>query len=189
MKRIILIVAVLFSVSLMQAQKDTSFYKHELRASFGGALLSPFWLQENSCYFNFSVSYFYRPVKWLWVGCNFINYFGERIDYHWREYSVDGSFKDFSKSKIKYCGVIAPEIRFSYLNKESVILYSALSAGVAFEDGYDKKWKKYPRIFPYFHLTCFGFSFNFGRNENAFMGMELGIGYKGLLQIHGGYRF
>ena len=189
MKRIICIVVILFSISVLYAQKDTSFYKHEVKASVGYTLLSFVWLQEDYTYVSFSVSYSYRPLKWLWVGGNFVNYFGESIHYNWREYDANGNFKDFVKSKVKYCAVIAPEIRFSYLNRENVILYSALSAGVGLEGGYDKKHHKYPYIFPYFHVTLFGVNGNFGRNNNIFIGTEFGIGKKGFLQLHGGYRF
>ena len=189
MKRIIFIAVLLFSTSVLCAQKDVSFYRHEIKASAGPSFITSLWLQEDGIIANFSVSYSYRPLKWLWVGGNFINYFGENIYYKWREYDVNGNYKDFSKSKIKYCFVIAPEIRFSYLNRESIILYSAFSAGVGLEDGYDKKHHKYPHVFSYFHITLFGVNGNFGRNNNIFIGTEFGIGMKGFFQIHGGYRF
>lgn len=189
MKRVLFIITILFCISTLQAQKDTLFYKHEVRASLSDATLSFLWLQEDYCYLNFSVSYFYRPVKWFWVGGHFINSFGKKLDYQWREYGTDGSIKDFSKSKIKYCAVLAPEIRFSYLNRKSIILYSALSAGLGIEDGYDKRYHEYPRAFFYFHLSYFGLNCNFGKNKNIFLGTEFGLGYKGFVQIHGGYRF
>jgi hypothetical protein len=189
MKRFVFVIIILCFTSGLFAQKDTSFYRHELKASSGLNLLSPLWLQEDYTLFNFSVSYSYRPVKWLWIGGNFNNYFGGTIHYNWREYDVNGNFKDFFKSKVKYCFVIAPEIRFSYLNRKSIILYSALSGGVGWEGGYNGKYQKYPQTFPYFHITLFGISGNFGDNNNIFFGGEFGIGMKGLLQIHGGYRF
>ena len=189
MKRILIITVILFSTSVLCAQKDTSFYRHEVKASAGLSFITSLWLQEDGTIANFSVSYSYRPLKWLWGGVNGINYFGERIYYDWREYDVNGNYKDFSTSKIKYCFVIAPEIRFSYLNRESIILYSALSAGVGWEDGYGDRYNKYPHTFSYFHVTLFGISGNLGRNKNIFIGGELGIGMKGFFQIHAGYRF
>jgi hypothetical protein len=189
MKRIILLTVILFFATTLSAQKDSTFYSHEVRASFGGGLMSAFWFGNKIAYVQFSVGYFYRPVKWFWVGGNFINYFGPTIYYHWREYNPDGSFKDFSKSKPKYYGVFAPEVRFSYLNKKQIILYSALSGGIAFENGYDELNQKYPRILPYFHITTFGVSGNFGKDKNIFFGGELGFGFKGVLNIHAGYRF
>ena len=198
MKRIIFITTILLSTLVLSAQKDSTFYKHEVKVSVGDAIVAEiFWTydawgdQRNNAhlYTNISFSYLYRPVKWFWIGGNFINYLGNRIYYNWREYDVDGNFKDFSKSKIKYCAVIAPEIRFSYLNRKAIILYSALSAGICFENGFSSKRYKYPEINYYFHLTYFGFSGNFGKNNNIFLGGELGVGMKGFGSIHGGYRF
>ena len=119
-----------------------------------------------------------------------MNYIGEKTSYDWREYDVNGSFKDFSESKMKYCAIIAPEIRLSFFNKKAVILYGALSGGVGFENGYDTQRQKYPKtLFPCLHLSYFGLSSNFGKNNNIFLGGELGVGFKGLASIHVGYRF
>jgi len=198
MKRIIFITVILLCTSGLYAQKDSNFYRHETRISVGDAFLPMmFWTYEPwgdrknnaNLYANVAFSYSYRPVKWFWVGGNFINYFGEKIYYDWREYDVKGEFKDFSISKIKYCAVIAPEIRFSYLNRKSVILYSALSGGICIENGFSTNHFKYPEINYYFHLTCFGFSCNFGKNSKIFLGAEFGLGLKSFGNIHGGYRF
>jgi hypothetical protein len=199
MKRIIFIAVVLLFASSGYAQKDSSFYKHEVKMSVGDAFIAMvFWTYEPwqrdrrnnaELYANVSFSYFYRPVKWFWVGGNFINYIGNRIHYDWREYYPNGKYRDFSVSKIKYCCVAAPEIRFSYLNHKSAILYSALSGGIGWENGFDRRHYKYPEINYYFHITLFGFSCNFGKNKNIFLGGELGLGFKGFGNIHGGYRF
>jgi hypothetical protein len=188
MKRIIVAAIILLSASVLHAQKDNDFYKHELKASVGPTLFPDLWFKDE-CYGNFSVAYFYSPDKSFGVGVNFIGYFGEKLYYHLREYNADGSFNDFSKSKIKQCLVIAPEIRFPYLNKETVMLYGALSGGIGWEYGYNGKHVEYPKRFRYLHVTCFGFNCYFGKNKNIILGGELGIGFKGLLNIHGGYRF
>ena len=198
MKRIVFIIVILICTSALHAQKDSNFYRHEARVSVGDAFLPMiFWMYEPlgdkrnmaGLYVNVAFSYFYRPVRWFWVGGNFINYFGNRIYYNWREYDINGNFKDFSISKIKYCAVLAPEIRFSYLNRKKVILYSALSGGICFENGFSTNKYNYPEINAYFHLTCFGFSCNFGKNSNIFLGAEFGLGLKSFGNIHGGYRF
>jgi len=191
MKRIVVAAIVLLSASALYAQKDTVFYKHELRASFGDTFVtSAVWLENEVNYTNFSFSWFYRLEKSFWIGANFINYLGEKTYYDWREYDVDGSFKDFSNSKMKYCAIIAPEIRLSFLNQKTVILYGALSGGVGFENGYDTRFQKYPKLlFPCLHLTLFGISCHVDKNNNIFLGGELGIGFKGLGSIHAGYRF
>ena len=128
-------------------------------------------------------------MKWLWLGVNSVNYFGENIHYDWREYDVNGNFTDFSEPKRKYCFAIAPEIRFSFINTKSVILYGALSGGIGWEGGYDKSNETYPHLFPYYHITYFGISGNLGKNKNITIGGELGISKKGILQVHAGYRF
>ena len=192
MRRIFVTAVVLLSVSVLYAQRDSVVYKHEIRASLGESVLFPFlWLDDENemRYSNFSFSWFYRPVKYFWTGVNFVNYLGEKIYYHWREYDVDGGFEDFSKSKMKYCAIIAPEIRISFVNKEAIILYGALSGGIGIENGYDNREKNFPVIFSCFHLTFFGLTCNFGKNNNIFLGGEFGIGFKGLGSIHGGYRF
>jgi hypothetical protein len=196
MKRIIFIVAVLLFASDLYAQKDSSFYRHEVKMSISdGFVATIFWTLDgdikNNAFLhtNVSFSYLYRPIKWFWVGGNFNNYFGNKIYYNWREYDVNGRFRDFSKSKIKYCAVIAPEILFSYLNKKSIILYSSFSAGICFENGFNNKNRKYPEINSYFHLTYIGFSCNFGDDNNIFLGGEFGVGIKGICVFHGGYRF
>jgi len=193
MKRIIVIAVILFSTSVLYAQNDAVFHKHEVKIAFGEAKYTSeyfFEIDNRVRYKNLSFSYLYRPEIYFWAGANFINYVGEKIYYNWREYDVDGSFKDFSKSKMKYFAIIAPEIRFSCLNKKAVIIYGALSGGIGFENGYDTQRQKYPKkLFPCFHISYFGLSGNFGKNSNIFLGGELGIGFKGLASIHGGYRF
>jgi len=191
-KPFFIIIVALFACNLY-AQKDSTFYKHEVKASVGDAFLSSIfftdpWNYDHKndafLYVNLSFSYFYRPVKWFWIGGNFINYFGEKINYIWREYE-NGEFEDLEKSKNKYRAAIAPEIRFSYLNKKNAILFSSISGGVGFENSY---YERIP-ISYYFHLTFFGFSCNFGKNNNIFLGCDVGVGFKGILNFHGGYRF
>ena len=188
MKRIFCISVILFSTWILYAQENPVFYKHELKLSAGPTLYQDLWFHDK-CYGNLTVAYFYSPHKLLGVGVNFVNYFGEKLYYDWREYNADGTFNDFSKSKTKHCFAIAPEIRLSYLNKEIIMLYSAVSGGIGWEYGYDDKWKKYPQKFRYLHVTCFGFNCNFGKNNKIFLGGELGIGLKGFINMQGGYRF
>ena len=187
MKRIIFIGVILLFTSVLFAQKDSSFYQHEVKASFGDAVLH--WDMQETYYVNFSVAYLYYPVKWFGIGGNVVNYFGKKIYYNIREYNNEGKFRDFTFSKMKYGIAIAPEFRFSYLNRKNVILYSGFSAGLGWEFGYDNKENRYPKIRGYFHNTCFGFSCNLGQNKNVFLGGELGFGLKGFGNIHVGYRF
>jgi hypothetical protein len=62
--------------------------------------------------------------------------------------------------------------------------------GVGWGNGINNMEKKYAGPIPYIHLTYFGFSINFGKNNHIFLGGELGaIPFKGLINFHGGYRF
>jgi len=188
-KRIFFSLTVLIFTSTLYAQEGDVLLKHELKASLGPALVSDFWLQDDGCHTNFSIAYFYRIEKRFWAGVNFIQLFGNKINYDWREYGFNGSFNDFSKSKMKYCAIIAPEIRLSYYSEKDFILYGAFSGGFAWENGYDNKTEKYPIQSPYLQITWFGFSCIFGKNNNIFLGGELGFGCKGLISMHGGYMF
>jgi hypothetical protein len=192
MKKVFFILAMMLSIFALHAQKDSTFYRHEVKISTSGEaiLANIFWISDKSVlYANLTFSYFYRPLKWLWVGGNFVNYFGSRLEYKWKEYYPDGTVRSFSKSKIKYVAGIAPEIRFSYLNRRHIVLYSALSGGICFEDGYESRHDKYPEIHYFFQTTLFGISGSFGKNANIFLGGEFGLGYKGTFIFHGGYRF
>jgi hypothetical protein len=191
MKRINFTVVVMLVASALYAQEDTDFYKHEIRVAFGDAsITSEIWLEKGVRFSNFSFSYFYRPEAFFWAGINFMNYIGGKTHYNWREYAVDGSFKDFSESKKKYCAIIAPEVRWSFMNRKAIILYGAFSGGIGFENGFDTHRQKYPKtLFPCLNLTLFGLTGNFGKNSNIFLGGELGVGFKGIGSIHAGYRF
>ena len=192
MKKIIFLAIALCLTSGLFAQNETTFPKHEVRVSVGDALYSPAWARywlNQSYYFNVSASYMYRPIKWLWVGGSFVNYFGERLEYNTREYDNNGNFTDHQKSKPMYSAAIAPEIRFSYLNRKSVILYSAVSGGVVIEDGYDNVYAKYPYFQGFWHATFIGVNCYLGERDKVFVGCELGFGCKNLAQVHFGYRF
>ena len=188
MKRDLVSALFLLSASFLHAQEVVVLHKHELRASLGEAIIIPSLRDfDGKNYTNFSLSYLYRTNKFFWIGMNYVNYIGTRT-YTWREYYSDSNFDDFSKSNSMYCAFVAPEIRFSCINKRSVHLYGGLSAGVGIRTRYIRE-QKHTDTFGSLHLTFLGLSCNFGQNKNIFLGGELGIGFKGLYSIHGGYRF
>ena len=189
MKRTILVSVIVLSASFSYAQSDIVFHRHEIRAALGEASTTSFLNLDDGRYTNISFSYFYRPANFFWAGINFVNYFGEKTHYYLREYDADGNFKDFSESKMKYCAFIAPEIRLSCLNRKAIILYGGLSVGVGIENGFDTNRQKYPQIFRSTHLTLFGISGNLGYNKKITIGGEVGLGFKGLISAHAGYRF
>jgi len=194
MKRIFLIAVILFSISVSYAQKDTTFYKHEVKLSYGiFSLPNGIRMYEKDIWKGgFTVSYMYRVKKWFWVGGNINWQFPSEIQYYsWREYYIDGTFNDFVISKRDNFFAIAPELRFSYANLKWVTLYSALSAGYGIYTGLNRKniSSNYINEYWYWNIVCFGANFHIGKKQNIFAGFELGAGFKGTMVIHGGYRF
>ena len=188
----IVVAMILLFASALYAQTDDVTYQHELRVSYGDALITSVTRLESDKLYsdNFSFSYYYRPMKNFWTGVNFVNYFGKKTHYNWREYGDNGHFQDFTESKRKYCAIIAPEIRLSCLNRKAVVIYGAFSAGIGIENGFDTRKQNYPNVFPCLHVTVFGISLNLATEKNnVFLGGELGVGFKGLGSVHAGYRF
>ena len=194
MKKIIFIVSISFSTLVLQAQKDTSFYKHEVKISYGiNSLPNGIRMYEKDIWKGgFTANYMYRVKRWFWVGVNINWQFPSDIQYYsWIEYYTDGTFKDFEISKRDNFFAIAPELRFSYMNFKWVTLYSGLSAGYGIHTGINKKNLSSNFIYDYWywHVTCFGANFHIGKKRNVFMGGELGVGFKGSIIVHVGYRF
>ena len=188
MKRIIIVATIIsLFASVLYAQKGSSFYKHEVRLSYG-----IFTLPDFSDYGGFTVNYMYRVTQWFWVGTNINWQFPSELQYYrWREYDIDGAFADFEISERNNFFAIAPELRFSYTNKERVILYSAFSAGYGIHTGIHKKTpaSDFFNNYWYWNITFFGANINIGKKQNIIVGGEFGLGFKGLYNIHIGYRF
>ena len=125
-----------------------------------------------------TLSYRYRLLKWLWLGgdisyCGFFGtsrniYTGEPM-YRYRENTV----------------CIMPAVRFSYLNREHVTLYSGFASGLkfGFSKAYNEK-QSYVRL-P-FQLTLFGVS---AGSQSWFGFAEVGVGNEGFAKAGFGYRF
>jgi len=189
MKRITLIAVIFLSTWVLHAQEEDSKkissveekdFKQEIKLSFGGSLDDPF---ADYYYGNCSFAYFYRPIKWFWLGINLVGSVGKIEEYHWREYFTDNTFKDFVKAEQNYGFASAPELKFSYLNRKRLILYSAISVGYLWNT------VDYVENHIYLQITEIGCSYYFGKNNSGFLGCEIGAGFKGLLNMHGGYRF
>jgi len=190
MRRIFFATIILLSTFALYAQeeaisdkKSEVVYKHEVKLSSGGSLHdldnAPASLFYGSC----SFAYFYRPIKWFWFGINAVGSVGGIEKYTWREYYPDNTFKDFFIAKRNFGFALAPELKFSYLNRKKIILYSAISVGYCWDA------VAYVKNHVYFQVTCIGLSYYFGKNNKGFVGLEYGGGYKGVFNIHGGYRF
>lgn len=139
---------------------------------------------------TFSFSYHYRLKKFLWIGATvnftefYANYFDRLTDKRTREY-VRETFLDFM-----------PDIRFSYLNRKHVTLYSALSVGIILgnysrnvENDNDRNRMFYPNklsIYYSYQITALGIK---AGAKGWFGDLELGIGNKGFVSAGFGYEF
>ena len=194
MKRIFFTVFILLFTLVLYAQRDTVFYKNEIRLSYGIiSLPNGFRTEEKDIWKGgFTATYIYRVKKWFWVGGSVNWQFPSDLEYYrWREYYTDNTFKDFEISKRDKFVAIAPEIRFSHTHLKWAMFYTALSAGYVIHTGINKKNMSNDFLYDYWYwnITIFGANFHIGKTQNFFMGGEFGVGYKGTLMIHTGYRF
>lgn len=133
----------------------------------------------------FSLNYHYRLTKWLWAGA-MVNYayYKDHTDYGY----------DFYDSRNQHCITLMPELRFSYLNRPHVTIYSAVAAGATLFFGWEYHskpyavfyWEKSKKVYPTFQLTAFGIR---AGGEHLFGTFELGAGIKGFASAGIGYAF
>ena len=118
---------------------------------------------------GYSVSYAYRFRRWF--------EFGGTVTYcvasqHRRDLETNKIVESMNHHAVS----IMPTCRFSYLNREKVQLYSAVSGGVVIGSGF---------TFPWLDATLFGCSFG----KKVFGFAELGAGVGGWGRVGIGYRF
>jgi hypothetical protein len=180
-------------------------YNHEFKLEVSGGLTMR-WLQlpgghvpngaersygstHDVMYPIISASYHYRVTPWFWIGIS-TNY-----SYYSKDIYVSNGIFDLrlEGNKTYHLLGIMPEIRFSYLNRPHVTLYSALSAGVDLHipgkyEG-DETYKDYypdPLFYSAFQATLFGVK---AGGKHWFGSFELGAGYKGVASAGVGYEF
>ena len=146
----------------------------------------------------FSVGYRYRAAKWFWIGLS-LSY----AHYTDRQTHLYGVNHTGVCNRNFHTLALMPEVRFSYLNRPHVTLYSALSVGLAEffgeEDNYDVVYPEHrhpwlsdvdrdymPTQFSTLHVTLLGVKAGW---RHWFGSVELGAGYKGLGSIGIGYEF
>jgi len=124
-----------------------------------------------------TLGYMFRLRNFLWLGgsVSYMGVFGNVYD------ATDNSFLyRHHETQI----AILPTVRFSYLNKKYVTLYSGVSTGVLFD--YEKDGDSGNLcVFPTFQVTAFGVS----AGSKFFGYTEVGFGYKGFINAGIGYRF
>ena len=152
----------------MAQEKDSVKKKenhHEFRFSLGDPIIqSRKVLYENMVTLPvMSLSYRFRALKWLWIGS----------DLSYCASISKGLYSDAHQV------LLALSVRFSYLNREKVVLYSEVSSSLI---GYTTGFHTSVFI-P--QLTAFGVSVG---GQNWFGSVELGVGYKGIFNLGFGYR-
>ena len=190
MKKLFFILALIGCVSAISAQ-DTVYMKresvkinylqHDVAFSFGdGLVLAGFGLDDS--FGSYSFAYHYGMKKWLSFG-GYINYTPVR------EYSYDddvyydsyGYYDYIYRKYIAHYISLNVSLRFTYLNRPNIMLYSGTSLG--FGQVFSKGNKM--RMFPSGQMTFIGFSFG----KKFYIGGEVGFGTKGIFNTNIGYHF
>lgn len=127
-----------------------------------------------------SLGYSYRAKRWLEFGVN-TTFFSEsqRITN-----SETGTLS--SKNSRNYYAIM-PMVRFSWLNRDIIRLYSEAALGLEFVDykGRQPTYRNNENVMFAGQLTFVGISLG----RKLFMYSELGAGTRGVFIIGGGYRF
>lgn len=130
---------------------------------------------------SMNFSYRYRVAKWFWVGGT-VSYTGFYRTYYDRVTGLK------SRSDNAHVFSIMPAVRFSWLNKELVTLYSGVALGYtlcAYEGRADGALMREAVSYCGFQLTCVGVEV--GKKWYGFA--ESGVGVQGFVQAGFGYHF
>ena len=199
---------------------DKSFYRHEFRLGvsdhfgflgrwahqyttldYGGEQV-----RTTSTDYHFtpvvSLDYHYRAAKWFWLGLSTSYSFMKEKLYVGNVVSPDAFHWDCKEHHF----LIMPSLRFSYLNRPHVTLYSGVAVGVLINRGNryygdlstlpefaPAAWGFVPAELPdhtsagsAFQLTAFGVK---AGAKHWFGSFEAGVGIKGIVNLGVGYEF
>ena len=149
-----------------------------------------------------SLDYHYRATKWLWLGLSTGYSFMKEKLYPGNVISPDAFYWNCKEHHF----LIMPSLRFSYLNRPHVTLYSGIAVGVLINRGnryygdlsalpefVPAEWGFLPVELPNhtsagsaFQLTAFGVK---AGAKHWFGSFELGAGIKGVANLGIGYEF
>ncbi|MBO7585884.1 MAG: hypothetical protein J6T13_01715 [Bacteroidales bacterium] len=160
---------------------DKDLPRHELMLSLSdpSPLSILFSGLSKSALPTLSLSYHYRVAKWCWIG-------GSLGHTHLRSHTMP-------ERNDEHFNLLA-ELRFSYLNRKHVTLYSGFGLGIGFMVGHPYKQidlATYEERVPHYHysslqLTAIGVS---AGAEHWFGTAELGFGARGFATLGVGYAF
>ncbi|MEG2071478.1 MAG: hypothetical protein RR034_08915, partial [Bacteroidales bacterium] len=124
-----------------------------------------------------SFNYMYRIKKWLWIGgsATYCGFFSKVHNLVTDEVVGKNNVNTFS---------FYPSVRFSYLNRKYVTLYSGVSLGYTFIFG-NRLESRYSQSYFTGQITAIGVSV--GKTWYGFT--ELGLGMRGCISAGFGYRF
>lgn len=148
----------------------------------------------------FSFDYHYRAAKWFWLGLS--TGYGFYKESHYPDGIVSPDLRYWLCKQHNF--LIMPSLRFSYLNRPHITLYSGLDIGLLIvrrtpermNQFVDEGWSPdddpsgWPHnrtdVFSAFQLTAFGVK---AGAKHWFGSLELGAGIKGFVNLGVGYEF
>ena len=135
----------------------------------------------------FSLDYHYRASKWFWLGLT--------AGYNLYKEKGYGEPEHLTWKYKEHHFLIMPSLRFSYLNRPHLTLYSGLSVGFYIKHGREyidddllirPITTDHNRVFSAFQLTAFGLK---AGAKHWFGSFEAGFGVKGFANLGVGYEF
>ena len=139
----------------------------------------------------FSLDYHYRAAKWFWLGLTSgYNYYQEKGNV-----GNIGMPENPTWQYKEHHFLIMPSLRFSYLNRPHLTLYSGLAVGLYIKHGREyldndflirPRTIDHNRVFSAFQLTAFGLK---AGAKHWFGSFEAGFGIKGFVNLGVGYDF
>ena len=135
----------------------------------------------------FSMDYHYRASKWFWLGLT--------AGYNLYKEKGYGEPENLTWQYKEHHILIMPSLRFSYLNRPHLTLYSGLSVGLFIKHGREYLdddclirpiTTDHNRVFSAFQLTAFGLK---AGAKHWFGSFEAGVGIKGFVNLGVGYEF
>jgi hypothetical protein len=164
-----------------QEQPEAVLPKHDILFSFGDGMSLPD-MEIEYAMGSYSLSYYYNIKRWLALGGlvsyspqkSYNNYYNEDIYYN----SIYYDTPRYRTHNLSLMG----SVRFTYLNRQAVKLYSGGSLGFMhiFQND-DSKMQMGISM----QMTMFGFSFG----KKFYVGGEIGYGVKGAFSMNVGYKF
>ena len=126
---------------------------------------------------SITASYYYRFKSWFWLGTN-LSYTGFTQNYY------DSFTRVRLGTNTNHVITVLPTVRFSYLNKQYVTLYSEIAFGLTYN--YQRQYNQTVKsqFLPAWQTTLIGVSA--GKNLYGFA--ELGSGLRGIAIVGIGYR-